>query len=116
MASATRATREAFLVAYSKLGTIRAACEAIGINRQTVLNWRNADKKFAARFNETAVEFTEALETIAHQRAVSGSDVLLMFTLKKRDPSYRERFGHEHNGRMTLEQLVQASILPEVKP
>lgn len=108
--------RVAFLEAYSKIGTIRGACEAVGCNRQTILNWRNDDQKFAAAFDTADVEFTEALVSIVHQRAAQGSDNLLMFAVKKRDPSFRENMKVEHSGKMTLEQLVHASIDPTSKP
>jgi hypothetical protein len=111
-----KARQDAFLEAYSKLGTIRAACEAVGIDRQTILNWREKDAQgFRERFETADLSFTEALETIAHQRAANGSDNLLMFTLKKRKPEYRDGLKVEHSGRLTLDQLVTASLDTERK-
>lgn len=116
MAKATRDTQDAFIEAYRKIGTIRAACDAIGINRAIVLRWRDGDVQgFRQRFEDADLDFTEALEAVAHNRAVNGSDNLLMFTLKKRKPEYRENMKIEHSGKMTLEQLVHASIDPTSK-
>lgn len=91
-------------------GNVSKACEAAGISRRTVYNWREEDLVFAAAWDE-AVEFgTDELEEEARRRAFAGvdepvfyqgeecgavrkySDTLLIFLLKGRKPDkYRER-------------------------
>lgn len=90
-------------------GFVGKACEAVGVSKQTVHNWRSADAEFAENWDR-AVEFaTEDLEKEARRRAYEGvdepvfyqgevcghirkySDTLLMFTIKARKPEYRDK-------------------------
>lgn len=96
------AKREAFLDAYRKTGTIKAACDLIGLSRARVAVWRKQDPEFSLAFDTAVTEYTEHLERIVHQRAEDKSDILLMFALKKRDPSYRENFKMEHSGEVAI--------------
>lgn len=96
------AKREAFLDAYRRTGTIKAACELTQLTRSRVAIWRKDDPEFALAFDTAVVEYTEHLERIVHQRAEDKSDILLMFALKKRDPSYRENFKMEHSGEVAI--------------
>ena len=56
----------------------------------------------------------DSLEVEARRRAFAGSDTLLIFMLKAARPAkFRDNVHHEHDGKVTLEQLVAASRLPE---
>lgn len=111
----TAATRAAFLEAYRKIGTIYVAAEATGIDSSTVHLWRNKDKKFEADFQQADKDFTDSLIGVAHHRAKSGmSDVLLMFTIKKRDPSFRENSQVTHQVNVDWQNIVSRAL--ESKP
>jgi hypothetical protein len=106
----------AFLEAYRQTGSIRAAAEAVGINRQTHYDWLSDDETYPERFQQAKADAAERLEEEARRRAVEGveeqtgwwkgkpggtvrrySDTLLIFLLKGALPAkYRER--HEHTG------------------
>jgi hypothetical protein len=106
----------AFLAALSATANVLRACEAAGIGRTTVYEWRNADEDFRKRWDRAAEIGADALEDEAVRRAHEGweepvfyqgaqcatvrkySDTLLIFLLKGRKPErYRERV--EHSGR-----------------
>jgi hypothetical protein len=73
-------------------GTVMAACQAERIHRSTYYAWRAADPEFAAQADDAIESGTDELEEIARQRAITGSDTLLIFLLKARRPEkYRER-------------------------
>jgi len=65
-------TREKFLEAYEKLGTVEKACHAIGIGRRTVYEWRDRDAKFAAEMERVYQTATALLEDEAFRRAYDG--------------------------------------------
>jgi len=97
-------------------GNVSKACAVLGLARQRVYEWREADKDFAVAWDE-AVEFgTDELEEEARRRAFAGvdepvfyqgeecgavrkySDTLLIFLLKGRKPDkYRERVSIDVN-------------------
>lgn len=94
-----------FLIAYSKTGTITAACRELGFGAQKIQNWRKGfntshgrpstpteeGERFAAAMEEAKQRYIENLEYVLDQRAVRGSDNLLMFRLKGLKPeTYRE--------------------------
>jgi hypothetical protein len=94
-----------FLKAYAEHGTVYKACQAANVRRKDVLKWKADDARLQQRFEDAEKQFTEKLENIAHERAAEKSDLLLMFTLKKRDPSYRENFKMEHSGDVSVKVI-----------
>jgi len=114
--------QRAFLAAYATLGVIYSAASAARIHASTHYDWLKRDPRYVARFEEARERVLERLVREADRRAVEGlerlkfhdgaaiidprtgrpyiereySDVLLMFRIKKLDPSYRER--HEVTG------------------
>ena len=88
----TEKKKELFLKAYAVSGTILAASRAIGIHRNTCLDWVKSDLDFAKEFENAKVSFAETLEDIALDRIRNpdksrGSDVLLMALLNANMPS-----------------------------
>lgn len=90
-------------------GNVTRACEAVGIGRRSVYEWRDDDAEFAAAWNEALEAGTEELEEEARRRALRGteepvfykgepcgairkySDTLAIFLLKANKPEkYRE--------------------------
>jgi hypothetical protein len=79
--------QQAFLLAYSQLGTIRHAAEAVGIHRDTVNKWISADLySFKKRMELAHDDYCDWI-----QEGNRGSDVLVMFAAKAEMPEkYRE--------------------------
>lgn len=96
--------------------SVTKACEAAGIPRQNVYEWRNADEDFKIAWEEALEAGADVLEDEAKRRAVDGweepvhyqgkptgsvrkySDTLLMFLLKGRRPEkFKDRL--EHTGK-----------------
>jgi hypothetical protein len=117
------ARKEAFLKAYAAMGNLTVACAAAQVPRSTVRRWRDADRNFAARFEEAMDEAADMLEAEAVRRAKMGvdedvyyggevvgkrkvfSDNLLMFLLRGfRPEKYRENV--EHSGTVSLTPLT----------
>lgn len=90
-------------------GFVSKACIAVGVSKQTVYNWRDADPVFKQQWDE-AIEFaTEQLEAECRRRAYEGilepvwyqgeevgtvrrySDTLLIFQLKALNARYRDK-------------------------
>lgn len=109
------ANKRAFLAAYSLLGNITGAAEAVGIARQNHYDWLADDINYADAFSQAKDEAADRLEQEVRRRAVIGveepiyqggkkvgtrrvySDNLLMFLTKGALPhKYKER--HEMTG------------------
>lgn len=87
-----------FLARLRGSGTVRYACEAAGVSRQTVYAWKRRDPEFARQWDEAQEDAVEALEAAARVRALSGSDRLLMFLLRAiRPDKYGDRLRIEHS-------------------
>lgn len=93
VASIRHPKKREFLGAFAVTGTIAGACRTTGIDRQTVHNWKRKDPAFVEAFEEAKEVAIEHLENVARERAVAGSDVLLIFLLKAARPEvYRDRY------------------------
>jgi hypothetical protein len=113
-----------FLAMLAESGNIRLACEAVKIERSTAYDLRNADKAFAADWEQAQDDASDLLEQEARRRAYEGWDepvfgsmgaglgsgqiglvrksdsTLLIFLLKAAKPEkYRERQQVEHTGK-----------------
>lgn len=104
MTNATDATPEKewqprFLEAFAETGMVSQACRIAGINRSTAYRARQRNETFALAWADVEERATEELESVARQRAVDGSDTLMIFLLKARRPeTYRENVKIEHGG------------------
>lgn len=119
MATAYKRTKrrdEKFFKALSEGCGVTRSAACAGYSRRAVYYYRDDDQEFAERWEDAIQKHIEVLETEADRRAVEGveepvyyqgaecgrvkkfSDTLLMFRLKKLDPSYRERFDLTHTG------------------
>lgn len=92
-AVAIRATE--LLDAIEELGVIRHACDALGFDKKQLYRMIDRDADFA-RLVQHAVERGKAkrrdwLESLAYQMA-PDNPVMVMFLLKREDPSYRESY------------------------
>ena len=103
--------KRAFLHAYAKSGTVKAAAEAVGLSRRMHYHWMKADPAYAAAFAEAQEQAADTIEAELVRRAVEGveepvhyrgqrvdmvrkySDVLLIFLLKGLRPEkYRDNY------------------------
>ena len=102
--------RTAFCQALAMGVTVRTAAEAVGMSRSSAYRQRESDPAFAEAWGEAKEEGKERLEAECRRRAMGWnetrydkdgnayevfrySDNLLMFMLKKLDPTYRDRVG-----------------------
>ena len=104
----TRRAREEFLEALAAGWSVTSAATAAGFSRQRFYELRESDEAFASAWQEAFEAGTDVLRDEVRRRAVDGvdepvfrasglvghvrrfSDVLLIFELKRRDPSYRD--------------------------
>ncbi|HET7884269.1 MAG TPA: hypothetical protein VFL55_25505 [Acetobacteraceae bacterium] len=82
----TSKKRKAFLDAIEAGGSIQRACQAAGIARSAAYAWRDDDAGFASDWNDAVEQGTDQLEDAARQRALNGSDLLIIFLLRARRP------------------------------
>lgn len=102
-----------FLEALRGTATVTEACRQAGIGRSAAYSARQKDEPFAVAWADVEEESTETLEKVAAQRAVDGSDTLMIFLLKSRRPQkYRENVKIEHGGeiRTDLDELTRDQL------
>lgn len=83
--------RPLFLRILRNSGVIREAAEASGLTPYQVRAAMRRDEGFAALVNDALEDATDLLEIEMRRRALAGSDLLMMFALKKMRPEYRDR-------------------------
>lgn len=121
--------RAAFLEAIEAGWSFTHAATRAGVNKRRFYERLDTDEQFAAEFKAALEAGTHALEDEAHRRAVQGveepvyqrgelvgtvqrySDNLLMFLLKKRDPSYREAHRVDVAGNLEVEHSISSAAL-----
>lgn len=100
----------------SRTGSVQTAAETIGFSHTYLYDKKKTDPEFRADAERAMSAYLDKLEREADRRAVEGidhpvtyegritdhykeySDTLLIFRLKKLDPSYRENYRVEHTG------------------
>lgn len=108
--------QDAYIEVFATNGRHYETCRNIGVSHATVWRERQRNEEFALAYSEAERMFIERLQAELYRRAVVGverevrfqgdvvgherqfSDALLIFELKKRDPSYRDTTRHEHSG------------------
>ena len=88
--SLTEQKKRVFLEIYRDAGTMREAAERADIYVGTAYDWIRQDAEFRDALEIARQEAGEALIREARRRAMKSSDNLLMFLIKKWDPSYRD--------------------------
>lgn len=93
------ATKADFLSRLRAGRTVSEAAKATGTHRRTFYDWRDQDAEFRQAWEDAIQESIEELESEVRTRALDKSDksshLLLMFLLKKHDPTYRENYKRE---------------------
>ncbi len=83
-------------MAFSRIGTIIGAAKAVGCSRYLVIDWRRQDPKFKSDFERADEDFTAQIESVLHDKALSGDLGACIFLLRARNPNkYTERLRHE---------------------
>lgn len=99
--------KEPFLVALKQHRFVTQACEAVGVPRNSVYEWRERDEKFRRDMDAVDAGLVDILRQEAFKRAVDGedkpitvagqrevikekSDALLTTLLRAKDPAFRE--------------------------
>lgn len=83
----TTKKRGAFLGALAAGNSVTASCQAAGVGRVSVYEWRHDDEAFADQWDDAVEQSVDLLEDEARRRAMAQSDTLLIFLLKSRRPS-----------------------------
>jgi hypothetical protein len=97
--------RPAFLEALRHMPVVRHACRAVDINRSTAYDARNADKDFAAAWDDAMAEGVDRAEQAAFQRAVDGFEEPV---IDKGKLAYRyERYTVTHTHAETGEEVEE---------
>ena len=106
--------QERFLAAYAACGTITHACEAAGVSRRTVNDWRSGDRLgFLARMDGEAESFADRLEAVAWdlvKRLKPGNSPMILLAMlnAKRSHQYRPATAVDPvTARDTLSELRQ---------
>lgn len=100
-----------FLRALEHGNSVSTACRLAGVSRATAYRARQRSPKFAQEWHDAWESGTDLLEDTAFERALAGSDTLLIFLLKARRPEvFRENVRMEHDlGKELLDALNRAA-------
>lgn len=100
--------KAAFLIEYEARGSLSAAATAAGIVRRTHYDWLEKDPEYVKSFAAAKVRAIDSLESVAFDRAFSGSDLLLIFLLKANNPAkYRDRYVPQPgDGEQTVDEML----------
>ena len=94
-----------FLDALEHLGIINQACKAIGADNSMIYNQIVKDPTFADRLAEASArgkaKRRDYLESLAYKIADEGNPTMVMFLLKREDPSYRESYNVNNTSQPT---------------
>lgn len=91
----------------SVLGNVTKAVEIMGLNRDTVYDWKSKDSEFAACWNRKIQETNDFLADEAENALLNGiragNASLIIFTLKNRRPQkWKDRFEHTAKSNETI--------------
>lgn len=91
--------KEVFLKCLANGDSVRSAAGQCKVTRNTVYNWKAKDEEFAKAWEEALECGIERLEDAAYNRALEGSDTLMIFLLKAKRPKvYSDKQRLEHTG------------------
>jgi hypothetical protein len=79
-----------FVRALAEEGTVTAACQAVGIGRRTVYDWRREDPAFAAAWDDALRDAFDRLEASMYSRALKGDVTLSIYLHKCGAKRFRE--------------------------
>jgi len=84
--------KSAFLAAYTVKGTVEGACKVTGLGKDMVYQWLDSDQTFVLAREKAHKQYLDHLEAILDRETTGDkvNSILLMFKIKKEDPSYRD--------------------------
>lgn len=98
--------------AIAELGVIRHACEAMGFERKALYRLMGSDPAVAEAVRSAVERGREKrrdyLESLAYQMA-PDNPVMVMFLLKREDPSYRESY-NVHNTAVPTDYVIDLAL------
>lgn len=99
-------TQKAKFLACLSIGlSVTEAAKQSGVNRRTLYYWKAEDESFSDAWADAKTASIEELEDHLRKRATDPNDkashLLLMFLLKKLDPTYRDSFKTETKREIT---------------
>lgn len=122
----TRDWQPAFLATLALTANVRLSCQQAGVSRAMAYHARIRSAKFAAQWRDAMDEAIDILQAEARRRAMTVSDLLLIFLLKAHRPEmYRETIRQEITGEgggpieiaasmveARLKRIIDAEFLP----
>lgn len=104
------ANQEAFLSAFALVGSVKKACEAVGVQRQVVSGWSVGNKLgFKDRYASAREDFRESLQDLAVSRvkeqAPGDNPALLIKLLEAHWPDKYRRAGYLTDG--TAKEMIE---------
>lgn len=95
------------------LGNVSVATRILGINRDTVYNWRAKDNKFAKEWDEQIIiangELIDEAQNALLKGIKAGNPSLIIFTLKNRDP---ERWNKQYKRTEESDKTMTHKVSP----
>lgn len=111
MPALTKKRMKTFLKALCEGGSVSEGAKKAGVGRTQLYKKRKENKEFEMLWEDALEQGTDFLEDVAKNRAVEGSDTLLIFLLKGRRPEkFRERFDIDQKVSATLEVSIANKI------
>lgn len=117
------AQKQSFLTILAKNGIIEAACQKIGVARQTYYRWRKEDSNFRQLADKAVREGSEVADDVVESQLMkliqSGDRTATLFYLNHRHPKYSDRAairrsvlekGEEEDGELTPEEEEQINL------
>jgi hypothetical protein len=93
-----------FLAAYAITANFYHAAEVVGLSRQCHYKWMKEDPVYPEAFKLAEESSVAELETAARDRALKGSDTLMIFLLKSLRP---EKYKDQHQHSLEMKGKVQ---------
>ena len=83
--------KKRFIETLAAQGTVSHAAQAAGVSRITAYRWREADREFAACWDEAHENGVDVVESVLFQTALSGNIVAIIFYLKAHRSIQRDK-------------------------
>jgi hypothetical protein len=74
-----RSNQDRFLRQFIECGTVRTACELVGIHWSTHYGWLKTDKEYSLRFGEAELLYADGVRDEVHRRGLQGWDEPVIF-------------------------------------
>jgi len=88
----TNVKKRLFLTFYKKtLGSVKATCDKIGIERRTYYDWLKKDPEFNLEVESALQESLEDMEGLLNVSMLQGDSASIRFWLSRRHPDFMRR-------------------------